>query len=195
MSIALCLLNDANGGAVANSADGLISGSLNGVAVQGANATVMNAGTITGPSGNNIAGTTTIPAGLILSGSVKGDTAVRFALAQLGKPYVFGAAGPTAYDCSGLTMAAWAQAGVELPHSSQEQALVGTPTTPAALVPGDLVLVPGDDGTLAAPGHVGIYIGDGMVLNAADQQDGIRVQTYANFIEVGHGLSALRHIE
>jgi cell wall-associated NlpC family hydrolase len=119
---------------------------------------------------------------------------VAFAIAQLDKPYVFGAAGPSAYDCSGLTMAAWAKVGVHLPHSSQEQAVVGTPTTANALVPGDLILVPGDDGTLAAPGHVGLYIGDGLVLNAADQQDGIRVQTYPNFIDVGHGLSALRHI-
>lgn len=69
------------------------------------------AGTIVGPSGNNIAGTTTIPAGFIISGSAKGQTAVRFALQQLGKPYVFAAAGPDSWDCSGLTMGAWAAAG------------------------------------------------------------------------------------
>jgi cell wall-associated NlpC family hydrolase len=120
---------------------------------------------------------------------------VLFAIAQLDKPYVFGAAGPSAFDCSGLTLAAWARAGVRLPHATTEQAHSGTPTTPAALVPGDLVLVAGDNGTLAAPGHVGIYMGDGLVLNAADERDGIRVQTYANFLAVGHGLSALRHIE
>lgn len=122
-------------------------------------------------------------------------TAVLFAIAQLDKRYVFGAAGPSAYDCSGLTMAAWQQSGVQLPHATTAQARAGVPTTPAALAPGDLVLVAGDDGTLAEPGHVGLYLGDGLVLNAADAQDGIRVQTLANFISVGHGLAALRHIE
>jgi cell wall-associated NlpC family hydrolase len=119
---------------------------------------------------------------------------VLYAIAQLDKPYVFGAAGPEGFDCSGLTMAAWQLAGVSLPHSAAAQASAGTPTTESDLVPGDLVFVPGDDGTLAYPGHVGIYIGSGLVLNAADEQVGIRVQTYANFIAVGHGLAALRHL-
>jgi len=119
---------------------------------------------------------------------------VSFAIAQLDKPYVFGAAGPMSFDCSGLTMAAWAQAGVGMPHSSELQAFVGSATTTASLAPGDLVLVPGDDGSLAAPGHVGLYIGDGLVLNAADEQDGIRVQTLSNFIVVGRGLAAARHV-
>jgi cell wall-associated NlpC family hydrolase len=119
---------------------------------------------------------------------------VAFAIAQLDKPYVFGAAGPEAFDCSGLVTAAWARVGVQLPHSSSAQAQVGSETTPDALAPGDLVLVPGDDGTLAAPGHVGLYIGKDLVLNAADERDGIRVQTYANFLHVGHGLAGLRHI-
>jgi cell wall-associated NlpC family hydrolase len=120
---------------------------------------------------------------------------VSYAIAQLDKPYVFGAAGPNAFDCSGLTMAAWRQGGAQLVHSTTAQAQEGTPTTPSGLMPGDLVLVPGDDGTLAAPGHVGLYIGSGLVLNAADEQIGIRVQTYDNFVAAGHGLSALRHIK
>ena len=91
-------------------------------------------------------------------------------------------------------MAAWQRGGVSLPHDAAAQAQAGTPTSAAALAPGDLVLVPGDDGTLAAPGHVGLYIGSGLVVNAADEQIGIRVQTYANFLQVGHGLAALRHI-
>lgn len=122
--------------------------------------------------------------------------AITFAIAQLDKPYVFGAAGPSAYDCSGLTMAAWAQAGVRLPHYTVAQARVGTPVdSPAAASPGDLILVAGDDGTVAAPGHVGLYLGEGLVINAADPTDGIRVQTYADFVQVGHGLSGIRHID
>jgi cell wall-associated NlpC family hydrolase len=119
------------------------------------------AGKIAGPTGNNIAGTTTIPAGFIISGSPKGQTAVRFALQQLGKPYVFGAAGPDSWDCSGLTMGAWAAAGVALPHWTVTQAAMGTPE-PANLteaVGGDLVLIPGSDGTPQAPGHVGLVAG------------------------------------
>jgi cell wall-associated NlpC family hydrolase len=72
---------------------------------------------LTGGHGNNVAGSVRIPTGLVIDGSPAGQTAVRFAIAQLGKPYVFGAASPDALDCSGLTMAAWARAGVALPHS------------------------------------------------------------------------------
>jgi peptidoglycan DL-endopeptidase CwlO len=132
----------------------------------------------------------TIPATATLAES----RVVAFAISQLDKPYVFGAAGPDSFDCSGLTTAAWTEVGTALPHSTLAQASSGTPTAVGALVPGDLVLVPGDDGSLAAPGHVGLYIGDGLVLNAADERTGIRVQTYDNFLAVGHGLSALRHI-
>ncbi len=122
-------------------------------------------------------------------------TAIRFALAQLDKPYVFDAAGPDAFDCSGLTMAAWAQAGVSLPHWTVTQAQAGTPVaSQAAMSPGDLILVPGSDGTLAAPGHVGLYIGHGLVVDAADEQIGIVVQTFPDFIRVGGGLSAIRHV-
>jgi peptidoglycan DL-endopeptidase CwlO len=120
--------------------------------------------------------------------------AITFAIAQLDKPYVFGASGPDSFDCSGLTLAAWAQAGVTLPHYTVAQEQQGTASSPGSILPGDLVLVPGSDGTLAAPGHVGMYIGDGLVLNAADEQEGILVQTYNNFIQGGHGLSAIRHI-
>ena len=111
--------------------------------------------------GNNVAGTTHIPAGLVIDGSPAAQTAVTFALAQLGKPYVFDAAGPNSYDCSGLTMAAWATAGVALEHWTGSQVDAGTPE-PLDLseaVAGDLVLIPGADGTMANPGHVGMIIG------------------------------------
>jgi cell wall-associated NlpC family hydrolase len=126
------------------------------------------AGAIVGPTGNNIAGTTTIPAGFIITGTPKGQTAVRFALQQLGKPYVFAAAGPDAYDCSGLTLAAWATAGVALPHLAAAQTTLGTPqpTNLSQAVGGDLVLIPGSDGTAQAPGHVG------MIAGYSDEPDG-----------------------
>ena len=88
------------------------------------------AGKIVGPTGNNVAGTTTIPAGFVIRGSAKGRLAVRYALAQLGRPYLFGAAGPDAFDCSGLTMAAWATAGVALPHLAAGQTSSGRPGPP-----------------------------------------------------------------
>ena len=137
-----------------------------GGAIPGGGGTV--AGKIVGPTGNNIAGTTTIPAGFVISGSVKGYLAVKFALAQLGKPYVWAAAGPNAFDCSGLTMAAWAAAGVALPHLASGQTANGTaePTDLSQAVGGDLVMTPGSDGTAANPGH------EGMIAGYVDRKDG-----------------------
>jgi len=119
------------------------------------------AGNIVGPTGNNVAGTTTIPAGLVLTGTPAGRQAVSYALAQLGKPYVWAAAGPDAYDCSGLTMAAWASAGVALPHSAAAQTASGAPepTDLTQALGGDLVMIPGADGTAQTPRHVGMAAG------------------------------------
>lgn len=118
--------------------------------------------------------------------------AITYAISKLGDAYVWGAAGPNAFDCSGLTMMAWAQAGVTLDHYTGDQINEGTPVASyAAISPGDLVLIPGSDGTLADPGHVGIYIGYGLVLSAVDPQQGVIVQTWANF--VAGGLSGIRH--
>lgn len=120
-------------------------------------------------------------------------TAISYALAQLGKPYVWGGAGPEAFDCSGLTMTAWAAAGVTLLHSTLDQMAEGTPVDDLSeLAPGDLVLIPGSDGTLAAPGHVGIYLGDGLVESAVDPAQGVIVQSWGNF--VAGGLSGVRHV-
>jgi cell wall-associated NlpC family hydrolase len=130
--------------------------------------------------GNNVAGSARIPTGLVIDGSPAGLTAVRFAIAQLGKPYVIGAAGPDALDCSELTMAAWARAGVALPPSAHLQALRGTPV-PADLslaIGGDVVFIPGADGTAAAPGHVGMVLGRaaGRVYLIQAPQGGIPVE-------------------
>jgi cell wall-associated NlpC family hydrolase/outer membrane murein-binding lipoprotein Lpp len=86
--------------------------------------------------------------------------AVRFAYGQLGKPYQWGASGPSSYDCSGLTMASWAAAGVSLPHSSSAQYGSGPHVSRGDLQPGDLVF-------FGSPiHHVGIYIGGGKMIHA-----------------------------
>jgi cell wall-associated NlpC family hydrolase len=101
--------------------------------------------------------------------SGRAAAAVHFAMAQIGKPYVYGAAGPGAYDCSGLTMAAWGAAGVGLPHSSSAQYGSGTHISASQLQPGDLVFY------YSPISHVGMYIGNGMIVNAENPSAGIRV--------------------
>jgi len=119
--------------------------------------------------------------------------AITYALAQLGKPYLWGGVGPNAFDCSGLTMMAWSHAGVMLLHYTGDQINEGTPVSSYAdISPGDLVLVPGSDGTVANPGHVGLYLGDGLVESAVDVQYGVIVQPYSYF--VSGGLSGIRHV-
>lgn len=142
-----------------------------------------------------------IPAGSIPAGYTIPPTAteperiaVTFALAQLGKPYVFGAAGPNAYDCSGLTMAAWAAAGVSLDHYTVSQWHQGTSVFhPTQLSPGDLILIPGADGTLHPPDpqHVGMYIGKGYVIEAPQTGDVVKIVPLTEFGPV----VAMRHIE
>ena len=119
--------------------------------------------------------------------------AMTYAISKLGDAYVWGAAGPDSFDCSGLTMMAWAQAGVRLDHFTGDQLRAGTAVAAyGAISPGDLVLIPGSDGTLANPGHVGIYIGYGLVLSATDPEQGVIVQTWVNF--TAGGLSGIRHL-
>jgi cell wall-associated NlpC family hydrolase len=92
--------------------------------------------------------------------SARAAIAVRTALAQIGKPYVYGAAGPNAFDCSGLTMYAWAAAGVSIPHASWMQPHSGTPVAISDLRPGDLVFY------YSPISHVAMYIGNGQVVHA-----------------------------
>lgn len=113
-------------------------------------------------------GTTRVnPADVPASG--RAAIAVHFALAQIGKAYVYGAAGPSAYDCSGLTMRAWGAAGVGLPHSSSAQFGSGTHISASQLQPGDLVFY------YHPISHVGMYIGNGMIVNAENPSAGIRI--------------------
>ncbi|QMU79263.1 NlpC/P60 family protein [Streptacidiphilus sp. PB12-B1b] len=86
--------------------------------------------------------------------------AVAFAEAQVGKPYVWGATGPGAYDCSGLTQAAWAAAGVSLPRTTYQQIDAGQRIPVNQLRPGDLVFY------FSGVSHVGMYVGDGEIVHA-----------------------------
>lgn len=113
------------------------------------------------------AGTTRLPSDVPASG--RAAAAVRYALAQVGDAYVYGAAGPSAFDCSGLTMMAWAQAGVGLPHSSSAQFGSGPHVSSGDLRPGDLVFY------YSPISHVGIYIGNGLIVHAANPGAGVRV--------------------
>ncbi len=105
--------------------------------------------------------------------AVSGNAAavVDYALGQVGKAYVWGAAGPDSYDCSGLTLMAWAQAGVSLPHSASSQMSSGTPVSQSELQPGDLVFY------YSPVSHVGIYIGNGQIVHAANPSTGVGVTT------------------
>jgi cell wall-associated NlpC family hydrolase len=101
--------------------------------------------------------------------SGRAAAAVAYARAQVGKAYVYGAAGPNAFDCSGLTMMAWAQAGVGLPHSSSAQMGSGPSVSRSDLQPGDLVFY------YSPVSHVGIYIGGGLIIHAANPSTGVTV--------------------
>lgn len=92
--------------------------------------------------------------------ATKAEKTLAFARSQIGKPYVWGATGPDSYDCSGLTQAAWNAAGISLPRTTYDQVNAGTTVTLSNARPGDLVFFY-DDVT-----HVGIYIGNGMMIHA-----------------------------
>jgi cell wall-associated NlpC family hydrolase len=96
----------------------------------------------------------------------QGDIAANWALTQLGKPYQWGAIGPDTYDCSGLTMDAWAQAGVQLLHYTGYQWEEGPHVPLDNLQRGDLLFYATNNSDPATIHHVGIYIGDGMMVDA-----------------------------
>ena len=92
--------------------------------------------------------------------------ALAFALAQISKPYQWGATGPAAYDCSGLTQQSYAHAGLAIPRTAAEQARVGTPVRLADLLPGDLLFYAYDVHDIATIHHVAMYAGNGLVVHA-----------------------------
>lgn len=111
---------------------------------------------------------TKLPAGFTLPAGTPNAVriAVAYELAQLGKPYIYAGDGPTGYDCSGLVMEAYLAGGVKLPRTTYDQVNMGMAVSAANLKPGDLLFTPGSDGTAASPGHVGMYLGSGIVEEA-----------------------------
>jgi len=102
-------------------------------------------------------------------------TAIAFAMAQLGKPYQWGAAGPDAYDCSGLVYAAYAAAGIHIARTTYQWQQDGPVIPLSQIQPGDLLFSAGSDGTTSDPGHVVMYLGNGQVIQA--KETGEPVQT------------------
>jgi cell wall-associated NlpC family hydrolase len=142
------------------------------VVVTGA-AAALAVGVLPGAVGTAQAAPAAVTAPAVPSGIVAPTPAtqvvVDHAMAQVGKGYAYGGNGPDAYDCSGLTTQSYAAAGIELPRRSADQATVGTPVDRAALLPGDLVFY------YSPVSHVGIYIGDGQIVNALNSDTGVAV--------------------
>jgi peptidoglycan DL-endopeptidase CwlO len=104
-----------------------------------------------------------------VSGNV--GAVIRYAYAQLGKPYQWGATGPGSFDCSGLTLMAWAQAGVSLPHSSGAQIGIGRRVTQSELQPGDLIF------RYSPISHVSLYVGNGQQISATHTGSTVKLQS------------------
>lgn len=109
----------------------------------------------------------------------QGDRAVSYAMDQLGKPYQWGAQGPDAYDCSGLTSRAWSHAGTPIPRTSQEQWQRLHRVALKDLRPGDLVVY------FPEATHVAMYVGDGRVVQAPRPGERVRISPLASYPVLG----------
>ena len=108
-----------------------------------------------------------------------GAEALRYALTRRGDPYVWGAAGPSSFDCSGLVLWAYAQVGIGLPHYTGAQWNMGIHVSRSQLQPGDLVFFYADIG------HVGLYIGNGLMVDAPDFGQPVKVEPVMWNVYVG----------
>jgi peptidoglycan DL-endopeptidase CwlO len=122
--------------------------------------------------------------GSVVASSQAARIAVDTALAQTGKPYVWGAEGPNSFDCSGLVLFAYQAADINLPHSSVLQATMGQPVTRAQLQPGDLVAF------YSPVSHIGIYIGNGQMIHAPTSGDTVKITS----IDAIGSITAMRRI-
>ncbi|CAM5498122.1 hypothetical protein SPURM210S_06316 [Streptomyces purpurascens] len=101
--------------------------------------------------------------------NARAAAAVSYAYQKLGSPYVWGATGPNAFDCSGLVQAAYRSAGVSLPRTTYSQIAAGRRVSRSELLPGDLVFY------YAGISHVGIYVGNGQMIHAPNSAAPVRV--------------------
>ena len=120
----------------------------------------------------------------VVANSGAAQVAIDMAMAQRGKPYVWAAGGPRAFDCSGLTQYAFAAAGISLPHSSRMQSQMGRSVSRSELQPGDLVFF------YSPVSHVGIYIGGGQMVHAPTSGDVVKVAS----IDVMGGYAGARRL-
>jgi cell wall-associated NlpC family hydrolase len=129
-------------------------------------------------------GTTQLPASFSLPLGTPSavQTAIEYAVAQLGKPYIWGGTGPTGYDCSGLVMMAYQAAGINLPRTTFRQVDDGIPVySLSQLEPGDLLFTAGSDGSDSDPGHVGMFIGDGIVIEAPETGESVMLTPLSGY--------------
>lgn len=132
--------------------------------------------------GSSGSGNTNVPSvdGTSVGTAEQGAGAVSFALDQLGKPYVYGAAGPNSFDCSGLTMVSWRWVGVYLPRSSRAQYAYVGKIPYDALRPGDLIFW-GTGTAASSVYHVTMYIGNNMIVEASRPGVPVKTRDYRNW--------------
>jgi len=131
-------------------------------------------GVLAAPPGDIPPGDVAPPGEIPGGGAPEAATVIQAALSRIGSPYSWGASGPSAFDCSGLVMWSFQQAGISLPHSSQALAQGGQPVSMDQMQPGDLVTYYSD------ASHVAIYIGDGMMVHASTYGTPVRVAPVDN---------------
>jgi cell wall-associated NlpC family hydrolase len=127
-------------------------------------------------AGSSCTGTGTLDALVTPNAAVA--AAIQFAHQQIGKPYLWGGTGPDAFDCSGLVMMAYRAAGINIERTSQQQWASEQKVPAAQVQPGDLVFFAGSDGTPTAPGHVGLVIGKGKMIEAYATGFPVRISTF-----------------
>lgn len=154
-----------------------------------ASCAILATNVLPGPSGASV----TLPRNYDLPSDtpLRVALAIRFALRQLGTAYQFGGTCTDAHsadltlhcDCSSLTQQSYAAAGIALPRTTFSQVDVGTPVySAAALRAGDLLFTAGADGTPSNPGHVGLYIGDGLIVQAPETGQDVQISTLSSWL-------------
>ena len=131
-------------------------------------------GVLAAPPGDIPPGDVAPPGEIPGGGAPEAATVIQAALSRIGSPYSWGASGPSAFDCSGLVMWSFQQAGISLPHSSQALANGGAPVSMDQIQPGDVINYYSD------ASHTAIYIGNGMMVHASTYGTPVRVAPMDN---------------